>query len=74
MKFHLCLLFVVTKERLIIQCQEPFCRKKALKKEIAIHVHSAIEATCKAYTIVDFFINFESFISAFSSSMFSLKQ
>lgn len=44
------------------------------QEEIAIPVHSAIEAACKAHPTADVFINFASFRSAFASSMSALKQ
>lgn len=44
------------------------------QEEIAIPVHSAIEAACKAHPTADVFINFASYRSAFASSMSALKQ
>jgi len=44
------------------------------QEEIAIPVHSAIEAACKAHPTADVFINFASFRSAYASSMTALKQ
>ncbi|KAG1326177.1 putative ATP-citrate synthase beta chain protein 1 [Cocos nucifera] len=44
------------------------------QEEIAIPVHSTIEAACKAHPNADVFINFASFRSAAASSMSALKQ
>ncbi|KAK6138951.1 hypothetical protein DH2020_027308 [Rehmannia glutinosa] len=44
------------------------------QEEIAIPVHSAIEAACAAHPTADVFINFASFRSAAASSMAALKQ
>ena len=44
------------------------------QEEIAIPVHSSIEAACKAHPTADVFINFASFRSASASSMSALKQ
>uniref|UniRef100_A0A0D6R5U4 ATP citrate synthase n=1 Tax=Araucaria cunninghamii TaxID=56994 RepID=A0A0D6R5U4_ARACU len=44
------------------------------QEEIAIPVHSTIEAACAAHPTADVFINFASFRSAFASSMSALKQ
>ncbi|KAK6146234.1 hypothetical protein DH2020_020103 [Rehmannia glutinosa] len=44
------------------------------QEEIAIPVHSAIEAACTAHPTADVFINFASFRSAAASSMAALKQ
>ncbi|XP_028760154.1 ATP-citrate synthase beta chain protein 1-like isoform X1 [Neltuma alba] len=44
------------------------------QNEIAIPVHSTIEAACAAHPIADVFINFASFRSAAASSMAALKQ
>lgn len=44
------------------------------QEEIAIPVHSSVEAACAAHPIADVFINFASFRSAAASSMAALKQ
>ncbi|URD77743.1 nodal modulator [Musa troglodytarum] len=44
------------------------------QEEIAIPVHSMIEAACSAHPTADVFINFASFRSAAASSMSALKQ
>nr|CAD1833156.1 unnamed protein product [Ananas comosus var. bracteatus] len=44
------------------------------QEEIAIPVHSSIEAACSAHPTADVFINFASFRSAAASSMSALKQ
>ncbi|KAK7854361.1 atp-citrate synthase beta chain protein 1 [Quercus suber] len=44
------------------------------QEEIAIPVHSAIDAACAAHPTADVFINFASFRSAAASSMAALKQ
>ncbi|CAL8991124.1 unnamed protein product [Prunus brigantina] len=44
------------------------------QEEIAIPVHSTIEASCAAHPTADVFINFASFRSAAASSMAALKQ
>nr|GLL48464.1 ATP-citrate synthase beta chain protein 2-like [Ipomoea trifida] len=44
------------------------------QEEIAIPVHSGIEAACAAHPTADVFINFASFRSAAASSMAALKQ
>ncbi|XP_039001668.1 ATP-citrate synthase beta chain protein 2-like [Hibiscus syriacus] len=44
------------------------------QEEIAIPVHSTIEAACTAHPTADVFINFASFRSAAASSMAALKQ
>lgn len=44
------------------------------QEEIAIPVHSTIEAACSAHPTADVFINFASFRSAAASSMSALKQ
>ncbi|KAH0676610.1 hypothetical protein KY285_024411 [Solanum tuberosum] len=44
------------------------------QEEIAIPVHSTVEAACAAHPTVDVFINFASSRSAFASSMSALKQ
>jgi ATP citrate (pro-S)-lyase len=44
------------------------------QEEIAIPVHSTIEAACAAHPTADVFINFASFRSAAASSMAALKQ
>lgn len=44
------------------------------QEEIAIPVHSAIEAACTAHPTADVFINFASYRSAYASSMSALKQ
>uniref|UniRef100_A0A803Q4S2 ATP citrate synthase n=1 Tax=Cannabis sativa TaxID=3483 RepID=A0A803Q4S2_CANSA len=44
------------------------------QEEIAIPVHSTIEAACAAHPTADVFINFASFRSAAASSMSALKQ
>ncbi|XP_059317848.1 ATP-citrate synthase beta chain protein 2-like isoform X3 [Lycium ferocissimum] len=44
------------------------------QEEIAIPVHSTVEAACAAHPTADVFINFGSFRSAASSSMSALKQ
>ncbi|KAM0948457.1 putative ATP citrate synthase [Dioscorea sansibarensis] len=44
------------------------------QEEIAIPVHSSIEAACKAHPTADVFINFASFRSAAASSLSALKQ
>ncbi|KAH9302641.1 hypothetical protein KI387_014224, partial [Taxus chinensis] len=44
------------------------------QEEIAIPVHSAIEAACKVHPTADVFINFASYRSAYASSMSALKQ
>ncbi|XP_062108796.1 ATP-citrate synthase beta chain protein 2-like [Humulus lupulus] len=44
------------------------------QQEIAIPVHSTIEAACAAHPTADVFINFASFRSAAASSMSALKQ
>ncbi|GFP85255.1 ATP-citrate synthase beta chain protein 1 [Phtheirospermum japonicum] len=44
------------------------------QEEIAIPVHSAIEAACAAHATADVFINFASFRSAAASTMAALKQ
>ncbi|XP_039128521.1 ATP-citrate synthase beta chain protein 1 [Dioscorea cayenensis subsp. rotundata] len=44
------------------------------QEEIAIPVHSSVEAACSAHPTADVFINFASFRSAAGSSMSALKQ
>ncbi|KAG0478328.1 hypothetical protein HPP92_013047 [Vanilla planifolia] len=44
------------------------------QEEIAIPIHSSIEAACSAHPTADVFINFASFRSAAASSMAALKQ
>lgn len=44
------------------------------QEEIAIPVHSAIDAACTAHPTADVFINFASYRSAYASSMSALKQ
>ncbi|KAK9182201.1 hypothetical protein WN944_025344 [Citrus x changshan-huyou] len=44
------------------------------QEEIAIPVHSTVEAACAAHPTADVFINFSSFRSAAASSMAALKQ
>ncbi|KMZ62606.1 Citrate (Si)-synthase, Succinate--CoA ligase (ADP-forming) [Zostera marina] len=44
------------------------------QEEIAIPVHSTVEAACSAHSTADVFINFASFRSAAASSMAALKQ
>ncbi|KAL3338009.1 hypothetical protein AABB24_030266 [Solanum stoloniferum] len=44
------------------------------QEEIAIPVHSTVEAACAAHPTADVFINFASSRSAFASSMSALKQ
>ncbi|KAH0671378.1 hypothetical protein KY290_026733 [Solanum tuberosum] len=44
------------------------------QEEIAIQVHSTVEAACAAHPTADVFINFASSRSAFASSMSALKQ